>query len=49
VLARDHDALATKFPTGALATLAFRDREWASLERGSAELVDFVRPRELPG
>jgi phosphohistidine phosphatase len=51
VLARPapgRDELATKFPTGALATLAFKDREWASLERGTAELVDFVRPRELP-
>jgi phosphohistidine phosphatase len=49
VLARDHDGLGDKFPTGALATLAFGDREWAALERGTAELVDFVRPRELPG
>jgi len=49
LLAPQHDALGTKFPTGALATLAFGDREWASLERGAAGLVDFVRPRELPG
>jgi phosphohistidine phosphatase len=52
VLARpgpERDELSVKFPTGALATLAFRDREWASLERGTADLVDFVRPRELPG
>jgi phosphohistidine phosphatase len=48
VLARQHDELGEKFPTGALATLSFGDREWASLERGTAELVDFVRPRELP-
>ena len=38
----------TRFPTGALATLAFKDREWATLERGGAELVGVVRPRELP-
>jgi phosphohistidine phosphatase len=49
VLARDDDGVGEKFPTGALATLAFSDREWASLERGTADLVDFVRPRELPG
>jgi phosphohistidine phosphatase len=49
VLARQDDALGEKFPTAALATLAFSDREWASLERGTAELVDFVRPRELEG
>jgi phosphohistidine phosphatase len=49
VLAREDDDVGEKFPTGALAALAFRDREWASLERGTAELVDFVRPRELPG
>jgi phosphohistidine phosphatase len=49
VLAQNDGELGDKFPTGALATLAFSDREWASLERGTAELVDFVRPRELPG
>ena len=48
VLARSDDGLGEKFPTGALATLAFSDSEWASLERGTAELVDVVRPRELP-
>jgi phosphohistidine phosphatase len=42
------DTLAAKFPTGALATLTF-EREWSALERGTAELVDFVRPRELEG
>ena len=39
--------LEAKFPTGALATLAFRAPDWTSLDRGSAELVDFVRPRDL--
>lgn len=38
--------LREKFPTGALATLAFAG-EWASLDRGTAELTDFVTPREL--
>ena len=38
--------LEEKFPTGALATLAFRG-PWAGLEPGAAELVGFVRPRDL--
>jgi phosphohistidine phosphatase len=40
------DELRPKFPTAALATLVL-DRDWAALEKGTAELVDFVRPREL--
>jgi phosphohistidine phosphatase len=36
-----------KFPTGALAALVVRDRSWGDLERDGAELVDFVRPRDL--
>ena len=36
-----------KFPTGALATLAFRRIGWENLDRGSGELVDFVSPRRL--
>ena len=39
--------LEAKFPTGALATLAFRGPGWAELGRGTAELIDFVRPRDL--
>jgi phosphohistidine phosphatase len=35
-----------KFPTGALATLAF-DGTWASLSPGSARLVAYVRPKSL--
>jgi phosphohistidine phosphatase len=38
--------LETEFPTGALATLRF-DGPWASLEKDTAELVAFVKPREL--
>ena len=38
--------LEVKFPTGALATLTFQD-SWDGLDRGTAELVDFVRPRDL--
>ena len=37
---------ATKFPTGALAILGL-DRPWGSLEKATAELVSFVKPREL--
>src|SRR5207244_4193191 len=35
-----------KFPTGALATLEFA-RDWDGLRPGSAELVSFVRPKQL--
>ena len=35
-----------KFPTGALATLAFAG-DWSELRPGCAELVAFVRPKEL--
>jgi phosphohistidine phosphatase len=35
-----------KFPTGALATLTFTG-SWASLAPGQADLVAFVKPREL--
>jgi phosphohistidine phosphatase len=35
-----------KFPTGALATLAF-DGTWSELAPGSAELLEFVRPKSL--
>jgi phosphohistidine phosphatase len=35
-----------KLPTGALVTLSF-DSPWSALGRGSAELVDYVRPKAL--
>jgi phosphohistidine phosphatase len=35
-----------KFPTGALATLAFSD-PWAEIGPGCAELTDYVRPKAL--
>ena len=35
-----------KFPTAALASLTFTG-PWSGLERGRAELVAFVTPREL--
>ena len=37
--------LEVKFPTAALATVAIRG--WSSLGPGTAELIGFVRPREL--
>jgi phosphohistidine phosphatase len=39
--------LRAKFPTAALVTLAFPVRTWRLLEPGTAELVGFVRPRDL--
>jgi phosphohistidine phosphatase len=39
--------LEAKFPTGALATLALRGSDWAGLDRASADLIAFVRPRDL--
>ena len=35
-----------KFPTGALATLGF-EGDWAALGPGRAQLIDYVRPKEL--
>ncbi len=40
-------AVRVKFPTAALATLAFDGARWAELDAGGAELVAFVRPRDL--
>jgi len=39
--------LEAKFPTAALAALAFPGESWRDLEWGGAELVDFVCPRDL--
>ena len=41
------EALADKFPTGALATLRLAERPWAELGWGAAKLAGFVKPREL--
>jgi len=43
---RDLKRLTKKFPTAALATLAFQG-SWSELASGAAELVAFVTPREL--
>ena len=40
-------ALREKYPTGTLATLRAPDGPWQDLARGSAELVAFIRPRDL--
>jgi phosphohistidine phosphatase len=45
--APDVGELAAKYPTAALVTLAFSGGSWRELEPGAAELVGFVRPREL--
>jgi phosphohistidine phosphatase len=39
--------LEAKFPTGALATLAFSGPGWAALDHGTADLIEFIRPRDL--
>lgn len=39
--------LREKYPTGTLATLRVPDGPWRDLRPGSAELVAFVRPRDL--
>jgi phosphohistidine phosphatase len=39
--------LEAKFPTASLATLAFPKATWRALDRRTAKLVGFVRPREL--
>ena len=41
--------LATKYPTAALATLAFAASNWQELDHETAELVALVRPRDLEG
>jgi phosphohistidine phosphatase len=43
----EREALAVKFPTAALATLELRIDDWSELGPGSAELLAFVRPRDL--
>jgi len=41
------ERLRTKFPTGALATLATPNDSWRALEPGRARLVGFIVPKEL--
>jgi phosphohistidine phosphatase len=49
-LARPAPAVAeleAKYPTAGLASLVFEGLSWRDLDRGSAELAGFVRPRDL--
>jgi phosphohistidine phosphatase len=39
--------IASKYPTAALATLAFPASSWQALDRETAQLVTLVRPRDL--
>jgi len=39
--------LEAKYPTAALAILAFDRPNWSELDQGTTELVSFVRPRDL--
>src|SRR2546423_8442596 len=41
------DEIEAKFPTAALATLAFDGEHWADLCPDAADLVAYVRPRDL--
>jgi phosphohistidine phosphatase len=41
------EELEAKYPTAGLAALVFEGSSWRDLDRGSAELVGFVRPRDL--
>jgi phosphohistidine phosphatase len=43
---RDLEAIAQKFPTGALATLTF-DRSWSELAPGCADLAGYARPKAI--
>ncbi|TVR83474.1 MAG: histidine phosphatase family protein [Rhodospirillales bacterium] len=45
--ARARDKLATKYPTGALATLTAEIAHWRELSPGGAHLQAFVRPKDL--
>lgn len=41
--------LAEKFPTGCLAVLDFSGNSWQAVKPLSGRLLDYMRPRELPG
>jgi phosphohistidine phosphatase len=43
----DLDAMAEKFPTGALAEITFVVPTWVAIADASGELTRFVRPRDL--
>ena len=39
--------LAAKFPTGAVATIAFDDDRWSEIRPGAGRLTSFILPRDL--
>ena len=41
------DAIAAKYPTGALAELRFDARSWREVAAGAGRLERFIRPRDL--
>lgn len=43
------EKMAQKFPTAALAVLDFDISEWGRVKPGLGQLVDFTRPKDLPG
>jgi len=45
--AADRQAIATKYPTGALAEIDFKGSDWNKVEPGSGTLKQFIQPRNL--
>ena len=45
----ERDKLQAKFPTAALATLELTGSRWSELESSCADLIGYVRPRDLKG
>ena len=43
----DLEAMRTKYPTGALATIEFEEEIWSEVTPNSGKLASFVKPREL--
>jgi len=41
------EAMVAKFPTAALADIAFKADSWSAIRPGAGKLVSFVRPRDL--
>jgi phosphohistidine phosphatase len=41
-------ALAAKFPTGGLAVISFKTRDWAKITKATGRLVRFMAPKRLP-
>jgi phosphohistidine phosphatase len=43
------DAIENKFPTGALAVVQFDVEAWPEIADGTGTLIEFARPKDLPG